>query len=75
MSIGYGLLQMLSCIGSDVVQALCHSSPWRVDNPVTPGQIRKGLQRILIHVDVRSWWNAKREKFLPPKEHIAINTS
>ena len=65
-SIGYGLLQLLSCLGGEEVQCLCDHSPWRKGNPQTPGQIRKGLQRILMHVDVRAWWNIKREKFGPP---------
>ncbi len=63
---GYGLLQLLSCIQSPEVSALCCHSPWRTENPITAGQIRKGLARILMHVDVRSWWNPTCEKFEHP---------
>ena len=65
-SIGYGLLQLLSCSTSGSVKVLCTHSPWRKENPQTPGQIRKGLQIILRHVDVRSWWNPTYQKFGPP---------
>ncbi len=60
--VGYGLLQLLSCSDSLAVQHLCNHSPWRKENCQTPGQIRKGLQKILMHVDVRGWWNLKSEK-------------
>tara|TARA_B100000508_G_C11448572_1_gene272736 strand:+ start:306 stop:1574 length:1269 start_codon:yes stop_codon:yes gene_type:complete len=65
-SIGYGLLQLLSCLDSHAVELLCNHSPWRKGYHQTPGQIRKGLQKILMHVDVRSWWDIKSEKFGPP---------
>jgi hypothetical protein len=41
-------------------------SPWRKHQPQTAGQIRKGLVNILRHVAIRSWWNAKYKKFMPP---------
>ena len=65
-SIGYGLLQLLSCLENSLVKNLCTHSPWRKGSPQTPGQIRKGLQRILMHVNVRAWWDVKCEKFGPP---------
>ena len=42
------------------------ASPWRKHQPQTAGQIRKGLVNILGHVAIRSWWNAKYKKFMPP---------
>lgn len=59
---GYGLIQLLSCINSDEVAELCKNSPWRRHNPVTAGQIRKGLARILMHVPVSAWWNVTCKK-------------
>ena len=63
---GYGLVQLLSCLQSDTVKALCHHSPWRQEKPMTAGQIRKGLVIIFRHVAVRQWWDGKRKKFKPP---------
>jgi len=64
--VGYGLTQLLSCIGSPTVAELCRHSPWRQKNPQTAGQIHKGLVRIFRHVAVRQWWNSKCQKFEPP---------
>ena len=76
--VGYGLVQLLSYLNTSAVQALCQHSPWRKDNPVTAGQIRKGLLMIFRHVDVRAWWNHKCKKFEPPNrrgsEHVESNT-
>src|SRR5690606_18235193 len=60
--VSYGLVQMLSCLQSDVVNALCQHSPWRHESPVTAGQLRKGLAIIFRHVAVRQWWDGKRKK-------------
>jgi transposase len=51
--VGYGLVQLLSCLNSHAVDELCQHSPWRKQNPKTAGQIRKGLTGILRHVAVR----------------------
>ena len=64
--VGYGLVQLLSCLNSAAVDELCCHSPWRQGNPRTAGQIRKGLVRIFRHVAVRRWWNSKCKKFAPP---------
>lgn len=64
--VGYGLVQLLSCLESQAVMNLCCHSPWRQEPPRTAGQIRKGLVRILRHVSVRQWWNGKCKKFEPP---------
>jgi len=70
--IGYGLIQLLSCINNPAVIDLCKHSPWRKGQPETPGQIRKGLVRILRHVNVRQWWDSKCKIFKPPNsEHDA----
>lgn len=63
---GYGLVQLLSCLNSQAVAALCQHAPWRKHQPQTAGQIRKGRVDILRHVAIRSWWNAKCKKFMPP---------
>lgn len=63
--VGYGLMQMLSCLDSPAVTNLCQHSPWRTQAPKTAGQIRKGLVRIFRHVSVRQWWNGKCRKFEP----------
>jgi len=64
--VGYGLVQLLSCLQSTAVEALCRHSPWRTKTPKTAGQIRKGLVYVFRHVAVRQWWNAKCKKFEPP---------
>lgn len=64
--VGYGLVQLLSCLNSTVVEDLCRHSPWRTETPKTAGQIRKGLVYIFRHVAVRQWWNRKCKKFEPP---------
>ena len=64
--VGYGLIQLLAYSNTETVQQLCLHSPWRRGNPVTAGQIRKGLLMNLRHVNVRTWWNRKCKKFEPP---------
>jgi len=64
--VGYGLVQLLSCLNSQAVENLCCHSPWRQKTPQTAGQIRKGLVFIFRHVAVRQWWNRKCKKFEPP---------
>ncbi len=72
---GYGLIQLLSCLNCTRVAALCCHSPWRRDNPQTAGQIRKGLipifrqvdvRQFFRQVDVRQWWHPNMQKFKPP---------
>jgi len=74
---GYGLVQLLGYLNTSTVQALCQHSPWRRENPITAGQIRKGLLMNFRHVNVRTWWNAKCKKFEPPNwrgsEHVEPN--
>ena len=65
-TVGYGLIQLLAYVNTTTVEELCQHSPWRRDNPVTAGQIRKGLQTNFRHVNVRAWWNRKCKKFEPP---------
>ena len=66
--VGYGLVQLLSCLESQAVEALCRHSPWRKRTPQTAGQIRKGLVSIFRHVSVRQWWNGTCQKFEPPDQ-------
>ena len=62
----YGVIQLLAYLNTSTVEQLCQHSPWRRDNPVTAGQIRKGLLINFRHVNVRTWWNSKCKKFEPP---------
>ena len=75
---GYGLVQLLGYLNSEAVRDLCQHSPWRRENPITAGQIRKGLSIIFRHVNVRAWWNSKCKKFEPPNwrgsEYAESNT-
>lgn len=64
--VGYGLVQLLSCLNSTAVEDLCRHSPWRQGTPKTAGQIRKEFVRIFRHVAVRQWWNRKCKKFESP---------
>jgi len=64
--VSFGLVQMLSCIKSDVVAELCRHSPWRQKTTTTPGQIRTGLSMILRHVPIRQWWDTTCKIFEPP---------
>jgi hypothetical protein len=64
--VGYGLVQLLSCLNSQAVESLCRHSPWRQEKTKTAGQIRKGLVCIFRHVAVRQWWNRRCKKFEPP---------
>lgn len=64
--VGFGLIQLLSCLNSVAVDELCRHSPWRQKTPRTAGQIRKGLILILRHVTVRHWWDSTCKKFEPP---------
>ncbi len=65
-NIGYALVELLSTLDDKATKQLCTHSPWRVKEKITAGQIRKGLSRILMHVDVRSWWCMRCHKFEPP---------
>lgn len=64
--VGYGLVQLLGLLNDNCVQRLCCHSPWRLDNPITAGQIRKGLVTLFRHVPVREWWDHKCKIFEPP---------
>nr|WP_255711983.1 transposase [Marinagarivorans cellulosilyticus] len=61
-NVAYGILQLLTCINSDEVLHLCQLSPWRKNEPITAGLIRKRLARILMHVPIQSWMNLKCKK-------------
>ena len=71
--VSYGLIQLLAYIRTEKVALLCCHGPWRKDNLLTAGKIRTGLQCILRHVHVRSWWQPKCRKFEPPNGSEMIN--
>ena len=64
--LGFGLVQLLSCLKSAAVTELCRHSPWRQDRPTTAGQIRKGLLKVFRHVAIRQWWDSTCQIFRPP---------
>ena len=66
MTIGYGLLHMLTLALGENAAPLLKYAPWRVQNPTTAGRIRLGLIKHFRYVNVRSWWNQKRKKFEAP---------
>lgn len=68
--VGYGILQLLTCIKSQKVEQLCQFSPWRKGNVITAGQIRKGLNRILLHVPVTSWLGLTCNKISVEKKSL-----
>jgi len=63
--IGYGLMVLLSMTHTKSVANLCNHSPWRAKGTQTAGHIRKGLTKIFRHVEVRQWWDKKRQIFKP----------
>jgi hypothetical protein len=63
LSTSYALPQLLALQENSDVQALADLAPWRSNQPITAGRIRRGLERIFRHVDIRSSWNAKSGKF------------
>jgi hypothetical protein len=65
-AVAYGLMQLLTLQDSDEVRRLAGLCPWRVGQPLTAGQVRLGLARILGLVNIRQWWDAKSRKFGPP---------
>jgi hypothetical protein len=64
--IGYGLVQLLRSLKSEVVDGLCCHSPWRHENPRTAGQRRQGRVYIFRPVRIRDWWSPTGQKFQPP---------
>lgn len=64
LSTSYALPQLLAQMNSEEVKTLASMSPWRRNHPITAGRVRKGLQRIFAHVDIRSHWNPKTGKFM-----------
>ena len=70
LSTSYALPALLSLGDGEQVQQLVNLCPWRANQPITAGRIRKGLAHILRHVDIRSWWNPKTGKFDPANGDI-----
>ncbi len=75
---GYGLVQLLGCLNSETVQALCQHSPWRRENSIIAGQILKGLVMNFRYLNVRAWWSNRCKNFEPPNwrgsEYVEPNT-
>ena len=52
---GYGLIQLLERYATEKVTPLCQSTPWRKDQAITAGRIRKELERYFRQIMVRDW--------------------
>ena len=65
-TVGYGLLHLVTLVLGDKAAPLCLDAPWRCHDPITAGRIRLGLIKHFRDVNVRQWWNRKRQKFEPP---------
>lgn len=65
LSTSYALPSLLSLGDGEKEHKLANLCPWRANQPITAGRIRKGLAHILRHVDIRSMWNPKTGKFSP----------
>lgn len=68
LSVSYALVQLLVVHGGPTVSPFAYLTPWRVQQPLTAGRVRLGLQRIFGQVNVRAWWDPKSRKFRPPDE-------
>ena len=66
--VGFGLIQLMSCLPETTLENICHHSPWRKKHGVTAGRIRTGLSFEFRHVRVRDWWDRKCKKFRPPNK-------
>jgi hypothetical protein len=63
LATSYALPQLLALQGCSKERILAEMAPWRRHQPVTAGRIRRGLEQIFRHVDIRAHWNAKSGKF------------
>jgi DDE superfamily endonuclease/Archaeal putative transposase ISC1217 len=66
ITVGYGLVQLLSIKPIDELSGIMTAHPWRDDRIVTAGKIRDGLAKQLMHVNILSWWSMTLKKFAPP---------
>ena len=66
ITIGYGLIQLLSLKPADELQWVMAANPWRDARVVTAGKIRDGLAIIFRQVNVNNLWNSTCRKFMPP---------
>ena len=63
----YALTLLLTVTFGEQMSDILNLTPWRINQPVTAGRVRLGLQRIFRQVSVRDWWNSKSRKFKPPE--------
>lgn len=54
LSTAYALPLLLAHMGGHEMQKLASLSPWRAKRPITAGQVRHGLERILRNIDMYS---------------------
>ena len=67
LSLSYTIPQLLVLLDDAKVKTLASFSPWRMNQPITAGRVRQGLQRFFGHVNIRAMWNPKSGKFGPQK--------
>jgi hypothetical protein len=68
LSVSYALVQLLVIYRGSPVSAFAQLTPWRMQQPLTAGRVRLGLQRLFGQVNVRAGWGSKSRKFHPPDE-------
>lgn len=73
LSVAYALPALLALQGSEHVAVLAKLTPWRVNQPLTAGRVRLGLQRLFAQVNVRAWWDPKGRKFQPPAADATVS--
>ena len=67
LSVSYAIPQLLVLLDDLKVDALASLTPWRMDQPLTVGRIRQGLQRFFDYGNIRALWDSGSGKFGPKK--------
>jgi len=65
LSVSYAIPQLLVLLDDIKVDALASLAPWRLNQPVTAGRVRQGLQRFFGYGNIRALWDPKSAKFGP----------
>lgn len=67
LSVSYAIPQLLVLLDDIKVDALASLAPWRLNQPVTAGRVRQGLQKFFGYGNIRALWEPKSGKFGPKK--------
>ena len=65
LSVSYAIPQLLVLLDDIKIDALASLAPWRLNQPVTAGRVRLGLQKFFGYGNIRALWNPKSGKFGP----------